>query len=216
VSIVTRIRFANAPCLLAVALLGAGALTACAQQPADAPPANPVEVPKGTDQLKPEYDAAGKLTKLEYDRNKDGKVDAWGYMNGAAVVRVEVDENGDGQVDRWEYHRAEVSPAAASSAAPAGVDRTVERIERSTRFDGKVSRKELFTDGVLAAIEEDTDGDGKVDKWERYTDGGLAVLELDTQSRGTPDRRLVYRADGALDHIEADPAGSGNFSPLKP
>lgn len=180
--------------------------------------------PKGTAQLTPEYDASGKLQKLEYDRNNDGKVDAWGFMDGARVVRVEVDENGDGRVDRWEYHRTDASGSGAATsaaspaaaAAPAGVDRTVERIERATKLDGTVSRKEFFENGLLTKIEEDTDGDGRIDKWETYRNGSLALLALDTQGRGTPDRRLVYGLDGAFDHMETDATGSGHFTIAHP
>ena len=170
---------------------------------------------KRTDRLEPEYDTSGKLQKLQYDRNGDGKVDTWGYMDGARVVRVEVDENGDGAVDRWEFHR-HASGASTPGAGPAGPDKTVERIERATRFDGQVSRREYFDNGMLTKIEEDTDGNGKVDKWETYTDGALSLMALDTSGRGAPDRRLVYRADGSLDRIEEDPTGSGTFRSLKP
>jgi hypothetical protein len=196
--------------------LAALTLTACTPGAADAPAQT--AQPQGTEQLKPEYDAAGKLQKLEYDRNKDGKVDTWGYMDGARVVRVEVDENSDGKIDRWEYHRSDDSPAgtAAGAAAAPGVDRSVERIERATKFDGTVSRREYFENGALTKIEEDTDGNGKVDKWETYTGGSLALMALDTQGRGTPDRRLVYRPDGSMDHIEADPNGTGTFTALNP
>ena len=108
------------------------------------------------------------------------------------------------------------TPRPRPGAAPETVDKTIERIERATKFDGKVSRWEYFTGGALSKIEEDTDGDGKVDKWETYADGSLSVMALDSQKRGTPDRRLVYRPDGSLDHIEADPTGSGTFTPLQP
>jgi hypothetical protein len=167
-----------------------------------------------TERLEPEYDKTGKLEKLQYDRNGDGKVDTWGYMDGARVVRVEVDENGDGSIDRWEFHRPNAAPG--STAALAGPDKTVERIERATRFDGQVSRREYFDNGALTKIEEDTDGNGKVDKWETYTDGTLSVMALDTSGRGTPDRRLIYRADGSFDRIEEDPNGSGTFRPVTP
>lgn len=207
----------NSMQLLLCGGLAALSLTACAPAATDAPAGNAGQ-PQGTEQLKPEYDASGKLQKLEYDRNKDGKVDTWGYMDGARVVRVEVDENGDGKVDRWEYHRADAAAggAPADAAAGAGVEKTVERIERATKFDGTVSRREYFDHGTLTKIEEDTDGNGKVDKWETYTDGSLAVMALDTSGRGTPDRRLVYRPDGSMDHIEADPNGTGTFTPLNP
>ena len=199
--------------MLAACVLAAIA-SGCVQDPKDAPPDQRVET-KGNARLKPEYDASGTLRKIEYDRNNDGKVDAWGYMDGSRVVRVETDENGDGQVDRWEFHR-ETPAVQASSQTGDPADRTIERIELSTRFDGRVSRKEYFTNGVLTKVEEDTNGDGKMDKWETYTDGSLSQLELDTKGRGTPDRRLIYRPDGAFDHIETDPTGSGTFTRLQP
>jgi hypothetical protein len=197
--------------LAVLALAGALGLTGCAKPAGEAAAAQP----KGTDRLQPHYDESGKLQKLEYDRNSDGKVDTWGYMDGARVVKVEVDENADGTVDRWEYHRTdagEVTPPQSSDP----MDPSVERIERATRFDGKVSRREYFANGVLSRTEEDTDGDGRLDKWETYTNGSLSLMALDTQKHGTPDRRLVYAADGSLDRIEADLSGSGNFQPLKP
>jgi hypothetical protein len=206
-------RWVGAAC---TALLAAAAV-ACTQ-PQAAPPERRPAAPAGTDRLKPTYDDTGKLQKLQYDRNNDGTIDTWGYMDGTRVVKVEVDENGDGIVDRWEFHRSAADSGAAgtSPVAAVSVDRSVERIERATRFDGKVSRREFFDDGTLTKTEEDTDGDGRIDKWETYVAGGLSVMALDTQGRGTPDRRLVYKADGSLDHIEADPNNTGTFTPLKP
>jgi antitoxin component YwqK of YwqJK toxin-antitoxin module len=169
--------------------------------------------PAGNNQIKPTYDERGVLTRLEYDRNGDGTIETWGYMNGTRVVRVEADENGDGQVDRWEYHKEGVPPGVN----PSGGDRTLDRVERAKRFDGKVSRREFFENGYLARVEEDVNGDGLLDKWETYQDGKLSVLALDTTKKlGKPTRRLLYGADGNFDHIESDPTGSGIFTPLKP
>jgi hypothetical protein len=214
-STLTRVPSAGLVLLLIYAGIVAGGAAACSKAPADAPAAQQAQ-PRGTDRLQPQYDAGGKLQKLEYDRNGDGKVDTWGYMDGTRVVRVEVDENGDGTVDRWEFHRADAPASATPGAPPVGVDKTVEHIERATKHDGKVSRWDYFTDGALVRVEEDTNGDGKVDKWETYVNGSLSVMALDTQGRGTPDRRLVYGPDGSFDHMEADPTGSGTFSPIKP
>lgn len=163
----------------------------------------------------PEYDAAGRLTRLAYDRNHDGTIETWGYMDGPRLVRVEIDENNDGQVDRWEYHKAAGSGGAAPGSAslpPGAPDATLERIDRSTRLDGKVSRREFFEAGVLSRVEEDTDGNGAIDSWSVYKHGALVLMSLDTSGRGTPDRRLVYRDDGTFDHLEADATGSGTFT----
>ena len=157
--------------------------------------------------VEPSYDqATGKLTRLAYDSNNDGKHDTWAFMDGARLVRLEADENQDGRIDRWEFYRAD---------ATKGAKQPPERIERSTRFDDKISRREFFENGVMVRVEEDTDANGKIDKWETYSGGTLVMLALDTQGRGKPDRRLVYKADGSLDKIEADPAGSGQFEVVK-
>jgi hypothetical protein len=164
-----------------------------------------------TEQLRPTYDkVSGQLTRLDADANGDGKVDTWGYMDGLRVVRVEIDENGDGKVDRWEFHRRQ-----AGEGADTRPDKTLERVERATRFDGRISRWEHFDNGALARVEEDTDGDGAIDKWETYNAGSLSMMTLDTAHSGKPDRRLIYRPDGSLDRIETDPTGSGTFRPVQ-
>jgi len=157
--------------------------------------------------IMPTYDkSTGRLTRLDYDANGNGKHDTWTFMDGARLIRLEADENEDGKVDRWEYYPA--TTGAASLQQPP------ERIERATRLDGQISRREFFEGALMVRVEEDTDGNGATDKWETYTDQGLAVLALDTQGRGKPDRRLVYRPDGSLDRIEVDPSGSGQFQPV--
>jgi hypothetical protein len=193
---------------------------ACRQRdtPLNAPAVDAAAGAQAKAQVHPTYDKkTGTLTRLEADADRDGKIDTWAYMDGTRVVRVEVDENGDGKVDRWEFH---------SSTSPAGQrdegrgqrvqrpDKTIERIEIATKHDGVVSRWEYFTNGSLTRIEEDTDGDRRIDKWETYSGGALTMTAIDTQHRGTADRRLVYRPDGTLDRIEADPTGSGIFQPL--
>ena len=163
----------------------------------------------GDKRVQAEYDkASGRLSRLEYDANGNGKPDTWAFMDGTRLGRLEADENEDGRVDRWEYY--------SGTQQPAGGRPVPERIERSTRMDGRVSRREFFEGGALARIEEDTDGDGANDKWETYTGGVLAVMALDTQHRGKADRKLIYRPDGTLDRIEVDPNGTGQFQPLKP
>lgn len=114
--------------VLALTVIPASMLACSAAPPAGAP---------GNDRLQPAYDQSGKLEKLEYDRNADGKVDTWGFMDGTRVVRVEADENGDGKVDSWEFHKAASAGPAGATTSP---ETSVERIEKATKFDGRVSR----------------------------------------------------------------------------
>jgi hypothetical protein len=175
-------------------LLLLGILAAGCDRPASTP---------GSDQIQPVYDpGTGKLTRLSYDSDNDGTHDTWAFMDGARLIKLEADENQDGRVDRWEYY-----PATTQD----GVKQPPDRIERATRFDGRVSRREFFEGGVMVKVEEDTDGNGQVDKWETYAGGTLTLLALDTRGLGKPDRRLVYTADGSLDRIEEDADGSGQF-----
>jgi hypothetical protein len=161
--------------------------------------------PRPAAQIRPQYDkATGRLQRLEYDRDGDGRIDTWAHMDGGRVVRIDVDENGDGRVDRSEYY-----------AARDGVQQLV-KIERATKRDGRISRWEYFQGGVLTRVEEDTDGDGRVDTWQTYAGGSLVTLAIDTTKRGKPDRRLVYRADGTLSRIDTDSTGSGAFAPVQP
>lgn len=163
--------------------------------------------------IQPTYDSAnGRLTKLAYDSNKDGKADTWAFMDGSRLIRLEGDENTDGRVDRWEYYP---DPAATGAGATAA-RQSPERIERATRFDGQVSRREFFEGAQMVRVEEDTDANGAMDKWESYTDGALTVLALDTSGKGKPDRRLIYKSDGSLDYIETDADGTGKFQRVKP
>lgn len=157
--------------------------------------------------IEPSYDeATGRLTRLSYDSDHDGKHDTWAFMDGARLTKLEADENQDGRIDRWEFY-----PATSNG----GAKQPPERIERAMRLDGQVSRRELFEDGVMVRVEEDTDGNGKTDKWETYAGGALTTVALDTQGRGKADRRLVYSPDGSLERIEEDPDGSGKFRVIK-
>jgi hypothetical protein len=63
--------------------------------------------------------------------------------------------------------------------------------------------------------EEDTDGDGVIDKWETFESGRLTSVAFDTTHRGSPDRRLIYAADGTV-RVEVDAHGDGQWTPHKP
>jgi hypothetical protein len=159
--------------------------------------------------LKSVYDpATGALAQLQVDSNKNGRMDTWSYMDGSRILRIEIDKDEDGKIDRWEYYDAgqtleKVGMSRANDGkvdawAYSAADGSVGRLEISTRRDGKVSRTEFFEAGKRVRAEEDGDDDGRVDKWETYRGGVLASVALDTTRRGTPDRRLLYAADGTV------------------
>jgi len=173
--------------------------------------------------LSPEYDqTTGKLKLLKYDSKGTGKVDTWSYMDGARIVRIEIDQNQDGKIDRWEYYdenrrlekigfsRANDGKQDAWSY-PGADGKTIEKIEISTRRDGKVTRTEHYEQDHLVSAEEDTDEDGKVDKWETYEGDHLASVAFDTTHRGTPDRKLTYGPNGSA-RVEIDQDGTGKWT----
>ena len=72
-------------------------------------------------------------------------------------------------------------------------DGSIERIEVSTKRDGKTNRIEFYENGAMARAEEDTDADGRVDKWERYESGALVSVSFDTTKSGKPTTTIDYR-----------------------
>jgi hypothetical protein len=155
----------------------------------------------------------GRLEKLAYDRNGDGREDAWAFMDGTRLLRAELDDNFDGRVDRKELYSAGTSNERAGGTAVIRGQGVLTRVELVSAATGVSFRQETYDKGVLASAEEDTDGDARTDKWERYENGALTSVSLDTGRRGIPDRRLVYTADGGAPRIETDPDGDGHFRP---
>ena len=168
--------------------------------------------PQGTADVRPTYNAeTGKLDRISYDRDKDGKPDAWLFMDGTRVLRAELDDNRDGAADRWEFYIDEVV-AAAPGQVPRG---QLVKAQQSTRFDGKLSRWETYEHGVLAKVEEDTNADGKPDKWETWQGGSLQMVALDTKGTGAPDRRIDY-SGGTSPTLLIDRNGDGHFVAATP
>jgi hypothetical protein len=138
--------------------------------------------------ISPAYDpASGRLTRLDFDSNRDGRPDMAARMEGATVRVVEIDADHDGLVDRWEYFEPS-GRAGGSNGEPSHPS----RIERVSRRGTTIVRREGYEAGELAWVREDRDADGRVDRWETYTAGALSTVELDTTGSGRPDRRLRY------------------------
>jgi hypothetical protein len=155
---------------------------------------------------------SGRLERIAYDRNHDGKPDAWLNMQGTHVVSAELDDTFDGVVDRREFYANGPTASVATAASTLPARSELVRAEQSTRSNGTMNRIEIYEQGRLARVAEDTTGHGRVDKWETWADGSLRVLALDTKGTGRPDRRVVYPADGSSPRMEVDTRGDGTFT----
>lgn len=199
------VRFRDPDLRLSLVLLALVLATAGGCQQSGKPDANKEVVPT--------YNAdTGRLERISYDRNKDGKPDAWLFMDGTLAIRAELDENHDGAIDRWEHYRT----GAATAIGIEFPRSELLKAEQATRLDGKVNRWETYESGRLAQVKEDTNNDGRPDKWEVWTDGSLAEVALDTAGRGKPDRRIVYPPDGSSPQMLEDATGDGTFRPMAP
>lgn len=153
----------------------------------------------GTSEPKPTYDpSTGKLTRLEADLNKNGKSDAWTYMDGSVPLRTEQDRNEDGKIDRWEY------------VTPEGMVTKV--LISATGDPNKISRWESYNQGALDTVEEDTNGDGRPDKWEKHRGVPIVFVEFDMNFDGFPDQRWNYGPNAVVESIETQPDGQGGYS----
>ena len=164
------------------------------------------------DRVTPVYDAGGAITRIDYDTDRDGRIDMRAYLVNGQTVRIEADGNGDGVIDRWEYYGADgrLDRLGTSSESDGVEDTWVTqsgdqmRVDISTHRDGIADRHEFHEKGVAVRAEQDTNGDGRIDQWQRFDRGKLRELLIDTtQSSGRPDRRLVYADNGTLQRVES-------------
>lgn len=207
--------------ILLVALLAAGCAGKCGARGGLPPPRPPtVTGPDGTKYhlvdkgpYKAYYDAWGRLQRIEYDANGDGRPDHVARHDGRrSPYQLDVDEDFDGRPDRWERYDAEgrlekVGTASAPGRAPdlwavPGPEGTVARREHDEDGDGVPERVELLRDGRVAEVQVDADRDGRLDRWQTWEGGRLAAEELDTDGDGRADRRLRYDARGKIQALE--------------
>jgi hypothetical protein len=179
-----------------------------------------------TRKIEPTYNKkTGRLELLRYDSNGDGTFDTFSYMDGARILRIEIDQDGDGKIDRWEYYGANQQiEKVGFSRSHDGVEDAwsffnpaggLDHIDISTKRNRQVDRVEHYDKGALVRAEEDGDSDGRFDKWETYEGERLTSVAFDTVRRGTPDRRLIYAADGSA-RVEVDSQGTGVFAAVTP
>jgi hypothetical protein len=160
------------------------------------------------------YDRWGRLQRIEYDSNGDGRADQIAYHDSVKTPRlIEVDEDFDGDVDRWEdYDAAGVLAKVGRTRrrgreAPdmwttPGADGVAVRVDYDDDADGRVDRTELLKGGRIVGVEVDADRNGRIDRWQDWTDGRLHSEELDTDGDGGPDRRIRYGEKGQVLGLE--------------
>ncbi len=151
------------------------------------------------------------LVRLDYDFDRDGRIDVRTYMREGRPVRLEGDANGDDVIDRWEYYGAngELLRIGASSEGDGREDTWVrssnagQQVDISSRRDGIVDRREVYEGERLVRVESDTNHDGLPDLWEEFDGKAVARLLVDEDKRhGRPTRRLVYAPNGGV-QVEA-------------
>jgi hypothetical protein len=162
----------------------------------------PAAAPAGTETVTPVYNKqTGRLEQLTSDRDGNGKVDTWAFMDGPKLIRIEIDRNGDGKADRFEHYLEDGA--------------TLDRVDEADGPTDRITRREVYVGGEVRRVEEDTDLDGRMDKWEHYERGELVRMDLDLKGRGAPDQRLYYQT-GNVVRVESDPDGDGVFAPVTP
>ncbi len=206
------------PLVVAAALICASACNGRGGLPPVVPPA--IKGPDGKEYLlldrgkyKGFYDKWGRLDRIEYDENSDGKADHVARHEGQKSPRLlEVDEDFDGRMDRWEEYDptgrlTKVGVSRKGAGAPdlwitPGPGDLPARKEYDDDGDMRVDRAEILERGLIVRVELDTDRDGKADRWQDWSTGRLTAEELDTNGDAKPDRRLVYNEKGRLLKME--------------
>ncbi len=188
------------------------------------------------DRPKAEYSKeTGRLQRLEFDANKNGKNDSVSVMDGTRILRVELDLDENGKVERWDIYGpdrklekvgfASKNDGVMDSQAFYQPEGVLARIEVSTNRDDKYNRVEFYERGALTRSEEDTNADGRPDKWETYEPQANAAAgepayaitstAFDDSGRGKPQRRFIYGPNGTISRVETDPDGDGAFAVIR-
>ena len=159
------------------------------------------------------YDAWGRLQRIEYDSNGDGRPDHTALHAGKQhPYEIDVDSDFDGKTDRWELYDDEgklvkVGTAKAPGLAPnlwtsATAPGQPERREHDEDGDGRMERIEVTREGRVAEVQVDGDRNGRIDRWQRWENGRMLSEDLDTDADGKADRTVRYDPRGKVLGLE--------------
>lgn len=157
------------------------------------------------------YDRWGRLQRLEYDSNQDGRPDQIAHHDGQKTPRtIDIDQDFDGRVDRWEDYDPEgkllkvgTSRRGKGPDLWTSADAQGQPVRRAydEDGDGKADRWEQLAGGRVTGVEIDSDRDGRPDRWQSWHEGQLQSEDVDTDSDGRADRRIRY-AQGKVVGLE--------------
>lgn len=158
------------------------------------------------------YDPWGKLQRIDYDGNGDGRPDIVAHHRGEkSPSQLEIDEDFDGKMDRWEdYDPAGRLVKVGVSRKGKGPDLWLTpgpgdlpaKKEYDDNGDMRVDRTEILQRGLLVRMELDSDNDGRPDRWQDWSTGRLTSEDLDTDGDGKADRRITYNDKGRILKLE--------------
>ena len=139
-------------------------------------------------------DKTGRMTKVDIDQDKNGRIETWSFWDATRLIRIEIDKDEDGRIERWEHFDEK---------------RRLTKIGSSSRDDA-IEDTWTYPDeqGFLVLVETDTDRDGNIDKRETFVRAPdpqgrvLSVVELGLDKAGQPGQRLYYKPDGSFDRAE--------------
>ena len=207
--------------VLAAALLAASCAGQCGARGGLPPPRPPtVTGPDGKKYhlvdrgpYKAFYDAWGRLQRIEYDSNGDGRPDYIARHDGRhRPYQIDVDSDFDGRTDRWERYDDEgrlvkVGTAREPGRAPdlwtfVTAPGEPERREHDANGDGVIEQVEILRGGLVSEVQVDSDRDGRMDRWQRWEQGRLVSEALDTNGDGTADRTVRYDPRGKILALE--------------
>ena len=145
------------------------------------------------------YDAAGKLTEVTYDRDKNGKVDTWVQIQEGRPVSAVLDTNENGVIDRWEFYDAagrltkagESRADTGKSLAPAPTNATASAPEAGT-----VPAVPIVTTEVLAKVGKPDSIDNSKSNTPRWI-YKKKTFDPDNQSLFDDETILIFQKDPA-------------------
>jgi len=170
----------------------------------------------------------GRLNRIDYDSDGDGRYDSTDQVNPeGVVVMIMTDRNWNTLPERWVQLNARRQ--VASEWIDANEDSTPERY-RSFDAAGRLTEEGVDDDGDglyelnrtfntrwpptagPLRVERDDDRDGIFERRETYTQGGrLRTVNDDSDGDSVRDRIAVYRPDGSVRKQGHDRDGDGFF-----